>query len=77
MNVRGRIRAGQIELEAPLAHPEGVEVSVEVTPLTSPTGATPPDITADPLANLIGAVDDLPADFASAHDHYIHGLPRR
>jgi hypothetical protein len=29
------------------------------------------------LLKHAGSVQDLPADFAKQHDHYIHGTPRK
>lgn len=29
------------------------------------------------LADLVGALNDLPPDFAQNHDHYIHGAPKK
>jgi hypothetical protein len=29
------------------------------------------------LLKLAGTVDDLPADMARNHDHYIHGAPKQ
>jgi len=31
----------------------------------------------DPLAALIGAVDEGPRDLSREHDHYLYGLPKR
>ncbi len=29
------------------------------------------------LAELVGSVKDLPADYARNHDHYLHGAPKQ
>ena len=29
------------------------------------------------LMEVAGTVEDLPADYAENHDHYLHGRPRR
>ena len=29
------------------------------------------------LAEFAGVVQELPADYASNHDHYLHGTPKR
>jgi hypothetical protein len=52
--------------EAKLA--EGTMVKVE--PVELPT-------LAEMLADFIGIVDDMPADWAEQHDHYIHGTPKK
>ncbi|HZL89334.1 MAG TPA: hypothetical protein VFB96_13230 [Pirellulaceae bacterium] len=31
----------------------------------------------DQLGDVVGAVDDLPADLAENHDHYLYGTPKR
>ena len=48
--------------------PEGAEVRVE-------TRETPVKTLAERYRGLIGIIDDLPADMAENHDHYIHGTP--
>lgn len=72
MSVTGTIKNGVVVLDQPGALPEGAQVEVvlrekqwEPTPL------------GQRLLKLAGTVDDLPADMARNHDHYIHGAPRR
>ena len=31
----------------------------------------------DALSEFAGVVHELPADYASNHDHYLHGAPKR
>ncbi|GIW79053.1 MAG: hypothetical protein KatS3mg105_0860 [Gemmatales bacterium] len=71
MTLQGTVRNGVIVLDPPGQLPEGTRVKVLVTEeAASPT-------LRERLRKLAGTVDDLPADMARNHDHYIHGAPRR
>jgi hypothetical protein len=41
-----------------------------------PFEATERKTLAERLQNVIGIVDDLPADMAQNHDHYLHATPK-
>ena len=70
MTYRGHVKNGQILLDAPARLPEGVEVSIAVVE------HKPPESTLwEGLRALAGTVEG-PEDWASNHDHYIHGTPR-
>ncbi len=72
MSFDGIVQNGVIVLDAGCRLPDGtrVEVIVREAPEKKPT-------LADRLLKLAGTVDDLPADMARNHDHYIHGTPKR
>ena len=79
MTLEGRIENGVVVFNEPVALPDGTVVRVEVV------AATPAqDHKAEQAGhflkhykNLIGTVDDLPADAALNHDHYLYGLPKK
>jgi hypothetical protein len=78
MTYRGTVRRGVVVLEPGAALPEGTDVTVTATGLS--TVDQPPPASAQTLgARLMkyaGAVKGLPSDLARNHDHYIHGTPR-
>ena len=71
MAYHGHVENGVVVLDEPAALPEGMKVAVE--PLDEGTRPT----LADRFKDVIGSVDDLPADMAEQHDHYIHGTPKK
>jgi hypothetical protein len=74
MSFVGIVRNGVVVLENNGTLPDGTRVQVIVTePPVSPAQET----TLTGLLELAGSVDDLPADMARNHDHYIHGAPKR
>jgi hypothetical protein len=75
MTLAGTVRNGVIVLDPPGQLPEGTRVQVVVQGPAAP--ATDAEPTLAGLLKLVGCLDDLPADFAAEHDHYIHGTPRR
>ncbi len=71
MDYKGRVRNGRVVLEGDIMLPEGIAVNVSVEEETlAPT-------LYERHQAFIGLIDDLPADFAAEHDHYIHGTPKR
>ena len=70
MSYRGRVQNGVIVLEGPERLPEGTQVRVE------PVEDAPKTL-AERFGPFIGCLDDLPADLAEQHDHYIHGTPKK
>ena len=71
MTYRGHIRNGQVVLDEQVDLPEGAEVRIEVQDNGHP-GRT----IWDKLLEMAGTVEG-PEDWASNHDHYIHGTPKR
>lgn len=71
MTVRGTVRDGIIILEKAIQLPNGTEVEVIVP---DEVGGKP---TLLGLLELAGTVNDLPADMAKNHDHYLHGQPKK
>jgi hypothetical protein len=57
--------------------PEGTRVQVVVPAVRQEPADQPRESTLRSLLKFAGALDDLPADMADQHDHYIHGTPRR
>lgn len=72
MSFEGQVVNGVVVLDDGRPIPDGtrVEVIVRETTGTAPT-------LRDRLLQWAGTVDDLPADMARNHDHYIHGAPKR
>jgi hypothetical protein len=71
MTYKGHVRDGVIVLDGPLELPEGAEVAVSFSEQHAES------TWADRLKGVIGMVDDLPADMAEQHDHYLHAAPKR
>jgi hypothetical protein len=72
MSFEGHVQNGVIVLDdgRQLADGTRVQVIVRDAPAAKAT-------LRDRLLKLAGTVDDLPADTARNHDHYIHGGPKR
>ncbi len=70
MSFTGLVEDGRVVLPPGTNLPSGTKVRVETVE---------PEIgsLADSLQEFIGVFDDLPADLARNHDHYIHGARRR
>lgn len=76
MIYRGIVKNGAVVLIDDATLPEGVAVNVELV--------QPPEVADDfdvptlyeRFKNIIGVVDDLPADMAKNHDHYLYGTPK-
>lgn len=75
MVLDGTVKNGVVVLDQPGQLPEGARVEVIVKEAAAPSTGTGPTLLG--LLKLAGSLDDLPADFAAEHDHYIHGTPRR
>ena len=70
----GKVINGVIVLEADATLPEGAGVKVELLEeRTAPTAASP---LGELLLKYAGVIDDLPADIAKNHDHYLYGSPK-
>jgi hypothetical protein len=72
MSFAGTIQNGVVVFDSQPQLPDGtrVEVMVQAESAKKPT-------LRERLAKLAGTVDDLPADMARNHDHYIHGAPKK
>jgi hypothetical protein len=75
MSLEGTVKNGMIVLDPPGVLPEVARVEVTLKEAAAPTPAQGPTLLG--LVKLAGSLDDLPADFAAEHDHYIYGTPRR
>ena len=71
MTYREHIKNGQILLDEPARLPEGVEVQIEIR-----NNGKAESTIWNKLRGIVGTVDG-PEDWASNHDHYIHGTPKR
>ena len=72
MSLEGTILNGVVVLDDGLQLPDGTRVEVIVR-----VPSAKPATLRERLLRLAGTVDDLPADMARNHDHYIHGGPKR
>ena len=79
MTVHGHIENGQIILDQEIPLPEGMKVRVELLSSDdiSQKAQMRPGTHFEHYRSIIGALDDLPTDFAAEHDHYIHGTPTK
>lgn len=75
MSLEGTVVNGVIVLDEDAKLPEGTKVDVTVKDGSQAETAKQPTLAG--LLKLVGSLDDLPADFAAEHDHYIHGTPKR
>jgi len=76
MTIAGTVKDGVVILECtpPLADGTRVEVIVPST-VSTPSEAQEPTLRF--LLKYAGIANDLPADMAEQHDHYIHGTPKK
>jgi hypothetical protein len=75
MTYHGHVKNGTVVLENGAVLPDGTEVRVEVV-AHRPADAAGSSLY-DRLRPFIGAIDDLPADMAENHDHYVHGTSKK
>jgi hypothetical protein len=74
VELQGTIQNGMVILDNPLPLADGTKVKIWMElPAEPPRQPT----LRERLLKLAGTVDDLPADMARNHDHYIHGTPKR
>jgi hypothetical protein len=71
MSYTGQVQNGVVVLDDGKPLPEGTRVRVE------PLAPEQPPTLAEIFKDFIGIVDDLPADLAKNHDHYLHGQPKK
>ena len=74
MIYRGHVKNGVVVLDKDVRLPDGTEVKVEAVETVEDA---PRKTLAERFRNIIGVADDLPADMAENHDHYIHGTPKQ
>lgn len=79
MTLLGHIQDGMIVLDEATTLPDGMKVRVEIVPVASRNGeeTETPRTDYEHYKSIIGAIDDMPSDFAAQHDHYIHGTPKK
>jgi hypothetical protein len=70
MSFQGTVQNGVVVFDVQQQLADGTRVEVIVQLAKTPT-------LRERLAKLAGTVDDLPADMARNHDHYIHGAPKK
>jgi hypothetical protein len=70
MTLAGTFKNGVVVFDTVPELPDGTRVEVVVPVATG-------EPTLRDLLRFAGACNDLPADMAEQHDHYIHGTPRR
>jgi hypothetical protein len=75
MTITATVLNGAIQLPPGTQLPEGAKLQITL-PEPKPAGTHLPTLY-DTLRGLVGAAQELPADMADEHDHYIHGAPRR
>ena len=73
MLLEGHIRNGVVVFDEPVSLPDGTPVRVE--PIEKPPEQ--PKSLLERLGDVIGTVDDLPADAALHVDHYLYGHPKK
>ena len=74
LSYTGKIINGVIVLTTNAILPEGAGVKVELLEEhTAPAAASP---LGELLLKYAGVIDDLPADIAKNHDHYLYGSPK-
>ncbi len=72
MSFEGTVQNGVVVFDNQQQLPDGTRVEV----IVQEASAKKPTLR-ERLAKLAGTVDDLPADMARNHDHYIHGAPQK
>jgi hypothetical protein len=70
MTYKGHIKNGSVVLDKPVALPDGAEVTVDLTPVSSPVPLT------ESLRNVIGKAAGLPPDASTQKRHYLYGHPK-
>ena len=60
-----------------LSREELAQVDLKLHELLEETRRTGGPSWGQALMEVAGTVEDLPADYAENHDHYLHGQPRR
>jgi hypothetical protein len=71
MPYKGHVKNGVIVLDAPVALEEGTEVAVEVVHVCQESGDGDKKARFERYEPLIGALDNMPADWSESHDKYL------
>jgi hypothetical protein len=77
MIYRGHIQNGVVVFDGNVSLPDGTAVNIEPIPESQPQDNHADSSFVERLESVVGSIDDLPADFAAQHDHYIHGTQRQ
>lgn len=77
MTYRGHIQNGVVVFDGNVPLPDGTIVTVEAVSVSQRSENSDGSSLVERLRGVVGSIDDLPADFAAQHDHYIHGTPRQ
>jgi hypothetical protein len=77
MTLLGHVKNGRIELDTPVALPEGATVQIEVTVPPPPLNDADDKSLAQMLLKYAGKAVGLPPDAARNHDHYLYGTPKK
>jgi hypothetical protein len=72
----GRVVNGTVVLDQPGRLEEGTEVRVRPVPRTAECQDDKGSLS-EMLLSFAGTVEDLPADMAINHDHYLYGVPKK
>ena len=77
MSFEGVVQNGVVVLQGGEILPEGTFVRVEPIPAKITQSSAGERPTLEWLLAFAGTANDLPADMALNHDHYLHGAPKR
>jgi hypothetical protein len=76
MTYRGQIQNGVVVFQPAVSIPEGSTVDVTVVS-NEPKPGRAEGTLYESLKDVIGIVDDMPADSSVNIDHYLYGVPKR
>jgi len=77
MALEGRIHDGTVVFDQPVPLAEGTLVRVEPVKDVAAAEKSEPKTLLEIMGDFVGAIDDLPSDFAEQHDHYLYGTPKK
>jgi len=77
MVYRGTVKNGIVVFDEGATPPDGARVVVQPADGVEQPPEPPPGSLAERLLKLAGTCTGLPPDFASQHDHYLYGTPKR
>ncbi len=82
MEYRGQVKNGKIVLNRRIGLKDGAEVVVRPVPKSKVTSRgnianKRGKSLLERLAPIVGKAEELPADFARNHDHYLHGQTKK
>jgi len=83
MTLNGHIENGKIVLDEAVSLDEGMKVRVELLSKGTAAEQSSPESDATPSTfferhkRWIGSIKDAPSDYATNHDHYLHGQPKK